>query len=82
MICEELWKRREAIGMTRIELAELMQVREQTIQNWEKGKTINLHPLIRNEWQKVIAAAEIRYEEEQDDLEKAALQGEPEKVSE
>ena len=82
MIHEELWKRREAIGMTRIELAEKMSVREQTIQNWEKGKTINLHPLIRNEWQKVIVAAEILHEEEQDDLEKAALQGEPDKVSE
>ena len=56
MLNEELRKRRDALGISRRELAGRLFITEQTLVNWEGGSTV--HPNHRNAWMREIEKEE------------------------
>ena len=60
---QELRQRREALGLTRKELARILLITERTLQRWEADQIQNLHPLLRNGWMAALEAIEKEREE-------------------
>lgn len=55
---QELRQRREALGLTRKDLARVLLITERTLQRWEADQIQNLHPLLRNGWMAALEAIE------------------------
>ena len=60
---QELRQRREALGLTRKELARILLITERTLQRWEADQIQNLHPYLRNGWMAALEAIEKEREE-------------------
>ena len=61
---QELRQRREALGLTRKDLARVLLITERTLQRWEADQIQSLHPLLRNGWMAALEAIEKEREEE------------------
>jgi len=54
----ELRAKREALGVSRRELAHRLLITERTLMRWEADQIQNLHPLLRNGWMAALEAIE------------------------